>query len=92
MDVTKPYKFIGFGAMGVTKPYEFIGFGTRIRTSVWPGTGARFVVAASRIGRALTGSRAPARRPGGRKERIVLRIRVGLGDFAISGARIYQTL
>ncbi len=27
MDVTKPYEFIGFGAMGVTKPYEFIGFG-----------------------------------------------------------------
>ncbi len=27
MDVTKPYEFIGFGAMDVTKPYEFIGFG-----------------------------------------------------------------
>ncbi len=27
MDVTKPYEFIGFGAMEVTKPYEFIGFG-----------------------------------------------------------------
>ncbi len=27
MDVTKPYKFIGFGAMDVTKPYKFIGFG-----------------------------------------------------------------
>ena len=27
MDVTKPYKFIGFGAMDITKPYEFIGFG-----------------------------------------------------------------
>ena len=26
MDVTKPYKFIGFGAMAVTKPYKFIGF------------------------------------------------------------------
>ncbi len=25
MDVTKPYEFIGFGAMDVTKPYEFIG-------------------------------------------------------------------
>ncbi len=24
---TKPYKFIGFGAMNVTKPYKFIGFG-----------------------------------------------------------------
>jgi hypothetical protein len=27
MDVTKPYKIIGFGAMDVTKPYKFIGFG-----------------------------------------------------------------
>ena len=27
MDATKPYKFIGFGAMEVTKPYKFIGFG-----------------------------------------------------------------
>ncbi len=27
MDVTKPYKFIGFGAMDVTKSYEFIGLG-----------------------------------------------------------------
>ena len=26
MDVTKPYEFIGFGAMDVTKPYELIGF------------------------------------------------------------------
>ena len=28
MEVTKPYKFIGFGAMDVTKPYAFIRFGT----------------------------------------------------------------
>jgi hypothetical protein len=27
MDVTKPYKFIGFGAMDVTKPYKFVWFG-----------------------------------------------------------------
>ncbi len=27
MDATKPYEFLGFGAMDVTKPYEFIGFG-----------------------------------------------------------------
>ena len=27
MDVTKPYKFIGFGAMDVTKPYKCTGFG-----------------------------------------------------------------
>ncbi len=27
MDVTKPYKFIRFGAMAITKPYEFIGCG-----------------------------------------------------------------
>ncbi len=37
MDVTKPYKFIRFGAMDVTKPYEFIGFGAhanRFRLSI----------------------------------------------------------
>ncbi len=28
MEVTKPYKFIGFAAMEVTKPYKFIGFVT----------------------------------------------------------------
>ncbi len=27
MDVTRPYKFIGFGAMYVTKPFQFIGIG-----------------------------------------------------------------
>ncbi len=27
MDATKPYEFIGFGAMDATKSYEFIGFG-----------------------------------------------------------------
>ncbi len=27
MDVTKPYNFIGFGAMHVTKPYNFTWFG-----------------------------------------------------------------
>ncbi len=29
MDATKPYKSIGFGAMDATKPYKFIGFGPR---------------------------------------------------------------
>jgi hypothetical protein len=27
MDVTKPYKFIGLRAMAITKPYKFIGLG-----------------------------------------------------------------
>jgi hypothetical protein len=27
MEVTKPYEFMGFGAMEATKPYKFIGFG-----------------------------------------------------------------
>ncbi len=27
MDVTKPYKSVGFGAMDVTKPYKSIGLG-----------------------------------------------------------------
>ena len=33
MEVTKPYKFIGFGAMEVTKPYKFIGFGALHRVT-----------------------------------------------------------
>ncbi len=33
MDVTKPYEFIGFGAMAVTKPYKFIGFGAMAVTT-----------------------------------------------------------
>jgi hypothetical protein len=40
MDVTKPYEFLGFGAMDVTKPYEF-GFGAMDDFSLvflcWPG-------------------------------------------------------
>ncbi len=36
MDVTKPYKCIGFGAMDVTKPYKFIGFGAMdVPSWVW---------------------------------------------------------
>ena len=43
MEVTKPYKFIGFGAMEVTKPYEFIGFGAMEVTKPYKfiGFGAR---------------------------------------------------
>ncbi len=29
MEATKPYEFIGFGAMEVTKPHEFIRFGAK---------------------------------------------------------------
>ena len=38
MDVTKPYKCIGFGAMEITKPYEFIGFEGELR-SLWGSEG-----------------------------------------------------
>ncbi len=31
---TKPYKFIGFGAIAITKPYKFIGFGA---IAFWKG-------------------------------------------------------
>ncbi len=43
MDATKPYEFIGFGAMDATKPYKFIGFGAMEATKpyesglTWPG-------------------------------------------------------
>ncbi len=35
MDVTKPYIFIRFGAMDVTKPYRFIGFGAGADRPIW---------------------------------------------------------
>ncbi len=42
MDVTKPYKFIGVGAMEATKPYKFIGFGAcGVFFVVCPAPGAR---------------------------------------------------
>ncbi len=42
---TKPYKFLGFGAMEVTKPYEFIGFGAMYVTKPYKfiGFGAMYV-------------------------------------------------
>ncbi len=39
-DVTKPYKFIGFGA----KPYECIGFGTMGVTKPYKPMGAPLVI------------------------------------------------
>ena len=52
MDVTKPYKFIGFGAMDVTKPYKFIGFGAMAITKPckFIGFGARSTSSSFRIG------------------------------------------
>ncbi len=41
MAVTKPYEFIGFGAMEVTKPYEFTGVGTVDPDRAYPGPGTR---------------------------------------------------
>ncbi len=40
MDVTKLYKFIGFGAMYVTKPYKFMGFGVMDVTKPYEFTGS----------------------------------------------------
>ncbi len=37
---TKPYEFVGFGAMDATRPYEFIGFGV-IKTQVCAVPGLR---------------------------------------------------
>ncbi len=58
MDVTKPYKFIGFGAMDVTKPYKSIGFGAinlaKLPTSIdgFPG-GERPLVHQNQVLRTL---------------------------------------
>ncbi len=38
-DVTKPFKFIGFGAIDVTKPYKLIGFGVMDITKPYKSTG-----------------------------------------------------
>ncbi len=42
LGATKPYKFIGFGAIGATKPYIFIGFGAigATRPYIFIGFGA----------------------------------------------------
>ncbi len=39
VDVAKPYKFIGFGAMDVAKPYKFIRFGAIDVTKPYKFTG-----------------------------------------------------
>ncbi len=39
MDGTKPYKFIGIGAMDGTKPNEFIGFGAMDGTKPYESIG-----------------------------------------------------
>ncbi len=43
MDVTKPYKFIRFGAMDVTKPYKFIGLGAMDVTKPYKFKGVRLL-------------------------------------------------
>ena len=62
MNVTKPYQFIGFGAMDGTKPYEFIGFGAMDFTKPYEcrGFGAQFARSVLR----LAGQICP-KRPGG---------------------------
>ncbi len=39
MDATKPYRFIGLGAMDVTKPYKIIGFGAMDASTITSETG-----------------------------------------------------
>ncbi len=54
MDVTKPYKVIGFGAMDVTKLYKFMGFGaglpsgTQSEATTWRAVPHRLVFASTR--------------------------------------------
>ena len=67
MDVTKPYKFIGFGAMDVTKPYRFIGFGALEASSKGPEPLSEepfaFGEALGGMGRASASKPAPEARP-----------------------------
>ncbi len=51
MDVTKPYEFIGFGAMDVTKPDEFTGFGV-MDAAFWGLCGRLRGTPRARVGRA----------------------------------------
>ncbi len=49
MDVTKPYEFIGFGAMAATKPYEFMGFGAMDVRAVDSADGGLFSAHTARV-------------------------------------------
>ncbi len=62
MGVTKPYEFIGFGAMDVTKPYEFIGFGAMYVTKPYTFIGFGAMAARSITGNAERMETNPDRR------------------------------
>ena len=47
MEATKPYEFIGFGAMGATKPYKFIWFGAMDATKPYKFIGFGAMLAAN---------------------------------------------
>ncbi len=49
MDATKPYKFIGFGAMDATKPYKFIRFGAMDATKPYKFIGFAAALAAKPV-------------------------------------------
>ncbi len=63
MDVTKHYRFIGFGAMDVTKPYRFIGFGATDVTK--PYKFIRFSTKTDLRDRDISIAAGPAGRPTG---------------------------
>ncbi len=63
MDVTKPYEFIGFGAMDVTKPYEFTGFGAMDVTKPYEFIGFASSAKLRLIGLTRASGRAPSARP-----------------------------
>ncbi len=61
---TKPYKFIGFGAMDVTKPYKFIGFGAMDVTKTYKFIGFGALTACARSAHGLvSGPRGPSPGP-----------------------------
>ncbi len=66
MDVTKPYKFIGCEAMDATKPYKLIGFGAMDATKPYKFIGFGAMDASCRPGRPiLRPFRGAKQKPGG---------------------------
>jgi hypothetical protein len=49
MDVTKAYKIIGGGAMDVTMAYKFMGFGLKRRAARQPGRPAQSCLVAKHL-------------------------------------------
>jgi hypothetical protein len=64
MEATKPYEFIGFGAIAITKPHKFIGFGAIAMTKPYKFIGFGAIAAADMTTRCAFKIEDPSRGPG----------------------------